>query len=243
MTQTPNLQLDHIVSSQSQKEVTANAAFDGLDKALCQPTVVAMTDADLTLTDAQMLGNMYLSFTGTLTANRTITVPSHAKQIIIENNTTGGFSLNVTLPSGTPIAFSNGDLKLLYCNGGTALKVVAAASSSSSNPYDIGCTVPGTPGASAVVVRFVAVRAINFASGMALSKAIANTAATGSTTFSIKKNGTQFATFAFAASGTSATFTAASATAFAAGDVLTITAPASPDATLADIAITLAATR
>lgn len=242
MTQTPNLLLDHIAASQSQKEVTANAGLDGLDKALCQPTVVAMTDADLTLTDAQMLGNMYLSFTGTLTAARTITVPSHAKLILIENNTTGGFALNVTLPSGTPITFNNSDLKLLYCNGGTSLKIVSAPAAA-TNPYDIGCSSPGTPGASAILMRFVAVRAITFPSGMSLSKAIANTAATASATFSIKKNGTSFATFAFSASGTSATFTAASATAFAAGDILTITAPASPDATLADLAITLAATR
>ena len=243
MTQTPNLLLDHIAASQSQKEVTANAGLDGLDKALCQPTVIAMTDANLALTDAQMLGNMYLRFTGTLTAARTITVPSHAKLILIENDTTGGFALNVTLPSGTPIVFNSGDLKLLYCDGATNLKIVAAPATSTTNPYDIGCSSPGAPAASATLMRFVAVRTINFPVGMTSSKAIANTAATASTTFSVKKNGTSFATFAFAASGTSATFTAASATAFAAGDILTITAPATPDGTLADLAITLAATR
>src|SRR5579871_5873640 len=102
MTTTPNLLLTHIVASQSQKEVTANSAFDGLDEALCNPTVVAMSDADLTLTDAQMLGNMYLSFTGTLTAALTITVPVHAKLILIENDTTGGFALNVKVPGGSP---------------------------------------------------------------------------------------------------------------------------------------------
>ena len=32
MTTTPNLLLTHIVASQSQKEVTANAALDGLDE-------------------------------------------------------------------------------------------------------------------------------------------------------------------------------------------------------------------
>ena len=244
MTSTPNLLLSHIVASQSQKEVTANAAFDGLDQALCQPSVIAMTDANLTLTDAQMLGNMFLSFTGTLTAARTITVPSHAKLILIENDTTGGFALNVQLPSGTPIVFNAGDLKLLYCDGGTNLKTVAApVSSASSNPYDIGCSVAGTPAANATLLRYPMPRAVNFPAGMTNSKAIANTAATASATFSVKKNGTQFATFAFAASGTSATFTAASATAFAAGDILTITAPATPDATLADLGIALAGTR
>jgi hypothetical protein len=44
----------------------------------------------------------------------------------------------------------------------------------------------------------------------------------------------------FAAGAAAATFTMSSATGFAAGDVLTITAPASPDATLANLAWTLA---
>jgi hypothetical protein len=44
----------------------------------------------------------------------------------------------------------------------------------------------------------------------------------------------------FAAGATSASFTLATATSFNAGDVLTILAPASPDATLADLAWTLA---
>jgi hypothetical protein len=242
MTTTPNLLLSHIVASQSQKEVTANAALDGLDQALCQPSIIAMTDANLTLTDAQMLGNMFLSITGTLTAARTITVPAHPKLILIENDTTGGFALNVQLPSGTAIAFNSGDLKLLYCDGST-LRTVAYVAASSGNPYDIGCSVAGTPAANATLLRYPMPRAVTFPAGMANSKAIANTAATASTTFSVKKNGTQFATFVFAASGTSATFAAASSTAFAAGDVLTITAPATPDATLADLGIALAATR
>ncbi len=69
----------------------------------------------------------------------------------------------------------------------------------------------------------------------------AGTAATGPSVFSIKKNGTEFLTATVAAAGTTATF-ASSQTDFAVGDVLKIVAPANADATLADIAITLAAT-
>ena len=64
-------------------------------------------------------------------------------------------------------------------------------------------------------------------------------AATGSSVFNLAKNGTNFGTVTFAASGTTGTFAAASATSFAAGDVLTVTGPATADATLADIALTL----
>ena len=52
--------------------------------------------------------------------------------------------------------------------------------------------------------------------------------------FSIQKNGTQFLTATVAASGTTATFSS-SQTDFAAGDVLKVVAPATADATLADI--------
>ena len=43
----------------------------------------------------------------------------------------------------------------------------------------------------------------------------------------------------FATSATTAAFTMGSATVFNAGDVLTITAPATPDATLANLAWTI----
>jgi hypothetical protein len=46
----------------------------------------------------------------------------------------------------------------------------------------------------------------------------------------------------FAAGATSATFTMGTATSFAGGDVLTVIAPASSDATLANLAWTLTGT-
>jgi hypothetical protein len=64
MTTTPNLLIEHIAANQAQKEVTANAAFDALDKAACQLTSIALADADTTLTDAQFLGSFSLRFTG-----------------------------------------------------------------------------------------------------------------------------------------------------------------------------------
>jgi hypothetical protein len=77
--QHPTLLIDHIAANQAQKEVTANAAFDALDKALCQLTSIAILDVDTTLTDAQMLGALSMKFTGTLTAGRTITIPAKNK--------------------------------------------------------------------------------------------------------------------------------------------------------------------
>ena len=239
MTTTPNLLIDHIAASQAQKEVTANTAFDVLDKALCQFTNIALTDANLTLSDAQMIGNMALKFTGTLTVARTITAPARAKFIYVENGTTGGFAISIKTPSGTAIAVGIGERKLLYCNG-TDFSIAAE---SGAAPYDIGGSFVGKPGAGTSIMRFPMPRAVRFLSGMALSKGVAATAATAAVSFSIRKNGIEFATMNFATAGTSATFTCTTTTDFAAGDILTLVASATPDDTLADIGFAFAGLR
>ncbi len=240
MTQSPNLLIEHIAASQAQKEVTANAAFDALDKALCQLTTVALADASLSLTDTQLLGSAYLRFTGTLTAARTITVPARAKPFIVENATTGGYALNVKTSIGTTIIFNSGERKFLYGDG-SDLKVVAE--SGQYAPYDVGGCYAGKPTASAVILRYPLPRAIRFPANMVGSKGTAGTAATAAVSFLIRKNGAQFATMDFAIGASSATFIAATATDFAAGDVLTLVAPATPDDTLADIGFALAGVR
>ncbi len=48
------------------QEVTANAAFDSLDQALCGLLLKARADADTTLVSAEFLTTMFLRLTGTL---------------------------------------------------------------------------------------------------------------------------------------------------------------------------------
>jgi len=100
----------------------------------------------------------------------------------------------------------------------------------------------GSPGASQVIERYIFATPVTFPAGLAGSYGTAGTAATAAASFAIQKNGSTAGTMAFAAGATSAGFTMASATSFAGGDVLTIVAPASPDATLANLAWTLAGT-
>lgn len=103
---------------------------------------------------------------------------------------------------------------------------------------DVGSFIAGTPSDAETILRLALARAVTFPSGLTGSQADAGVAATGSVDFSLKKNGTEFATCNFNA-GATGTFTAASATSFAAGDILSIVAPATADATLADISLTL----
>lgn len=112
-----------------------------------------------------------------------------------------------------------------------------------AQPFDLTAFYPGVPSASAIVTRVPVARAVSFPAGLAGSIGRARVAATGSTVFSVQKNGASVGSLTFAASATSATFTAGSAITLAAGDILSIHAPATADATLADVGIVLAGTR
>ena len=61
------------------------------------------------------------------------------------------------------------------------------------------------------------------------------TAATASTAFTFADGGTNFGTVVFAVSGTTGTFTISSAKAVSSGDKITVTAPATADATAAGL--------
>lgn len=112
-----------------------------------------------------------------------------------------------------------------------------------SQPYDVGGGVAGVPAASTVIIRYPFPRTVAFPSSLTNSRGVAAVAATAQTDFDILKNGSSFGTMRFAAAGTTASFISASGSTFAAGDILTVVAPASPDATLADVGFSLAGTR
>lgn len=110
-------------------------------------------------------------------------------------------------------------------------------------PEDVAGFLAGVPGSSAILLSRPVARALSFPAGMTGSFGSATAAATAQTDFDIRKNGVSFGTMRFAAAATTATFIAASATSFAAGDRISVHAPASADATLAGVGFALAGTR
>lgn len=119
--------------------------------------------------------------------------------------------------------------------GETALEYVDSS-------YDVGGSWIGSPTASQVMMRLPLVRDIYFPANLVGSRMIAGTGATGSTVFSIQRNGVQAFTATFGAGQSVATFSGSAVT-FQDGDILTIVAPGSPDATLADLGWCLALDR
>lgn len=99
------------------------------------------------------------------------------------------------------------------------------------------------PASGETVLKWPCPEATTFYAGLASSFAHASTGATLAAVYSIKKNGTQFATLTFAAAGQGGaqlgSFVCASNTTLSPGDILTIVAPNPRDATLSTIGITL----
>jgi hypothetical protein len=129
--------------------------------------------------------------------------------------------------------------------GGKAVEVNAGATALvfSAKPFDVAVFAPGVGTNNQKLLRVKLARAVTFPAGAALSLAEASANATASTTFTFTKNGTSFATVTYAAAAAVGTWTQASDAVFAAGDLLEIDGPATADATLADVGITLAGVR
>lgn len=104
--------------------------------------------------------------------------------------------------------------------------------------YDVSGFYPGVPTANAIVLSFVATRTFTLSAGN-LSRARATVAAASTSTLAIQKNGSGIGDATFATSATTATVSIPSSQTFAPGDILTVVAPGTPDANLANISITL----
>ena len=237
MSTSPNLAIPHVVSNQNNKEVTINEAVDALDRALNDGTAIDCSAGITVVPSATFTANAWFRITGAPAAPFNLVVPATRRLFVVANET--GQTATVTAGAGAAVEIAAGERTFLY---GAGAAVLQAAESAGARPIDIGFFVGGLP-AAGQKVTFIATRAFALPADLAGSQGHAGTAATDQADFDLRKNGGSIGTLRFAASATLATFVFASPVSFAPGDRLQIAAPASPDATLADIAITLAGTR
>jgi hypothetical protein len=156
-------------------------------------------------------------------------------------------------PQGTVLVWVDGLLETDYSVAGATLTfgtaptngaaIVAWDIGGGGPPYDIGVYFQGQPEAGATLLQFVASRAFTLPADLTGSQGYAGTAPTAQADLDIQKNGASIGTITFAAAANTATFAFASEITFAAGDRLTVLAPGSQDASLADISITFKGTR
>ena len=235
----PNLAISHVAAAQNQKEVTVNDAIDKLDLASNDTVDIDCSAGNTAVTAADYLENFLLRLTGTPAADFTLTLPD-GKRVVAIHNTTAKAATVRTATLGATVTLRAGELSIV---GSRGTSLIALAASAVGGLYDIGLFIPGQPAASAMVFQFVVPRAISFPVNLVGSLAKAGAAATSAALFTLRRNGSNVGAVDFAAGAATATFTLAGGAVFAAGDVLEILAPSPQDATLADVSITLSASR
>jgi len=171
------------------------------------------------------------------TANRFLATP---------DGSTGAVGLRAIVAADVPTLNQNttgsaAKLTTARTIGGTSFD----GSADITQPFDVQGFYPGIPTASAKVLRVPIARAVTFAGNFVGSYFSASANATGSTVFDVQKNGSSIGSVTIAAGTTTATFTTTSGTSksFAAGDVLMVVCPGTPDTTLADPGFVFAGTR
>lgn len=225
---TPILGMDELAAAQSQPEVIVNAALRTLEAALNIHALGYQNDPP----GSPAEGDRYLI--GDTPTGVWAGLPQRVAYY------SGGWQYLQPLPGWRAYVAGVGELMFSEDSPGAW---VDPSGGPVTQPYDIGAMVTGVPDANAVCLRYKFPREVTFAAGLAPSQGVAATAATVDAVFDIQRNGVSVGLINYAAAANAAAFDMDDETVFAVGDILTVVAPSSPDATLADISFTLAGTR
>lgn len=235
-----NLDLSQVAVNQGQKEVTINDQSGQLDAAMTEVTTVLVDSTNaVTLSNSQFRRCQFLVIDedsgDPADATITITVPALKRgSFCVRNDSAFIVQVQINGQSKPVPSVNAGVLAILACDGTDVTQPVAGGGGN----YDVGGSFGGTVGSDEVIFRFILPRAVTFPAGLAPSQGEAGVASTGTATFNIRKNTVTFGTMTFTTSATGV-MAAASATTFAAGDVLDIIGPTSADGTLADLVFTI----
>lgn len=241
MTGTTRLSLPYVVSGQAQGEVPHNDALDKLDARIDATLTVDLSAGNGTASLAAIQQAAVIVGSGATVA-RNLTLDPFKGYRWIRNTGTAVVSVKVgsttiDLPGGALAMFSGDGTTNGLAQIGPTFRNIAF------DAIDVASFMPGQPGDNAKVIAIVFARAVSFPINFAGSYLKAGAAATADSVYTVKKNGSSIGTITVAASGTTGTFSVASAQSFAAGDVLNIIAPTPQDGTLADVSLTIVGTR
>jgi hypothetical protein len=237
---TPNLAIAHILQSQAQKEVTANAAFDALDQAVTDRLDVDLAADDVALTSAQFRQHLAFRATG-LTEDRDLTVPA-IRHLFVVINPSAAHTVHVKR-GATTVAVGPETAFLLYADGETdGLHALGGAGGGQGGPYDFGFAKAGTPGAGEVIGKVVLPRALTLPADLADAAGHVDTPPDELFAIDLTVDAVSIGTITISDAGT---FTFATADnepkTVAAGAVVRFVAPDPADPSIAGIAVTLVA--
>jgi hypothetical protein len=128
---TTNLQITKPQTGQAQPVTTIASGFDYLDTAIAGRLTKTITTADVTLTTIEAR-NSVIELSGTLTGSRNLIVPAKAKLYVIQNGTSGAFSVTVKTASGTGVAVQQGYTSIVRCDGTNVVFAIGKGSGSTN---------------------------------------------------------------------------------------------------------------
>jgi hypothetical protein len=231
-----NLNAPALTGGQANPETTTNDAIGALDAAVTETVVVDVT-ADVTMTSATFRSAIRFSATP-VGAGKAITLPAVKRLVYIGNDSATNALLVKRGTTSISVAALGGGF--FYVDGTTngliQLSSGGGGGGGGTIPHDLHIFQPGKPDNAALLFRFNVVRAFTLPASLTGSVFNAGVAATGSSVFTIKKNGSSIGTITYSAAGTTGAVVFASSVTFAINDIITITGQSTADATLADIA-------
>ena len=124
MSTTTNLLIDHIQESQTEKEVTANEAFDILDGALAGNTSVDLAglSGDVTPDADGMKRAAVVKLSGALAAAVNLIVPTLNKIYWVIHGGTG-YDVTVKPYGGSGVTITPGNAQIVYCDSSNCLAI------------------------------------------------------------------------------------------------------------------------
>ena len=135
----------YLVQGTGNHDVQVNTAFDIIDKGLSgylTKSVAGGTNVTLTATE---WNNRLFEFTGTLTGNIAVIVPTTTRLFMVYNNTTGAFTLAVRTSAGTGVTVAQGTRVLLECNGTDVFSTTISTAYTDEQAQDaIGAMIDGS---------------------------------------------------------------------------------------------------
>jgi hypothetical protein len=228
---TDNLSLPTVAASQTQKEVTINAATQQLSAVVADWLDIDMTSAGHTLSAAEFTG--YAGFkTTNNSVSRTLTIPATKRALFFVNNT-GSATLSIAVGS-TTLTLATGSIALFQTDG-TTNNLTSVIFSAPGQEVDIGFVYSGLP-LNGQTINYPMNQALTLKAALAGSHFSVGTNPASTATYTLKKNGSSIGTIAISTGGVF-TPTFASDVSFAAGDIFNIIAPSPQDTTLADVGL------
>ena len=197
---------------------------------------------DVTLTASQYRRHVVFAAVN-VAAGRELVLPA-IRRVIVVDNTAGAADL-VIRQGATIVSVPAGASQLLHTTGATdgLVAVAPAAQTGGAAPVDIALYFPGQPEAAERLLKLEVARGFSLPADLTGSRGHADTAATAEAVCTILKNGAAVGSVSFAAASQEPSFALAGGLALVLGDRLELVAPATQDATLAGLALTLIGTR